>query len=132
MMARNVEERALQVLRWCESRWPTPYPVKLHWRKELLDKSEKYKKDQPYHAETFLDTGVIRIYLSRKLCRHYTVAVDTILHEYAHARDWRHARVERGKRGEGRKIHGPEWGLFYAEHVDAFYDQDGWKESREF
>jgi len=129
MRRKALEARSRQILRWCEASWPTPYPVKLTWKDELLDKDEKFKKDQPYHGETYLHNGVLRIDLSRKKCSTYSNMIDTMLHEYGHCRDWRHARLERDGK---RKIHGPEWGLFYAEIYDLWHDEGGWHESKDY
>jgi len=124
-----LEERCKQILRWCEATWPTPYPVKMVWKNELLDKEQKFKKDQPYHGETFLQDGVLKIVVSRVKNSTYSIAIDTVLHEYAHCMDWRHARVERGS---NRIDHGPEWGIFYAKVYHAFHHDNGDEDSREF
>jgi len=127
--AKTVEKRVAQILAYLESKYAAGYPVELKWRKILIDPDEPVKCRKEYAAETYLESGKIIILMSRKRNRTYDYAIDTIIHEYAHARDWRHARIE-GR--EDRKIHGPEWALYYGEMYTDIHDEDGWKLSREF
>ena len=123
----GIEKRTQQVLDWMQQQWPAPFPVRIRWVKELVDRDDD---ENPFYcAETERIGKIIRVTLSRRALRTYALAIDTIIHEYAHARDTKHANLE--NRLE-RPHHGPEWGIYYAEMYSAYNDEMGWQHSREY
>ena len=121
---KNLNHRSRQILKWCQESWPAPYPVRLRWVKDLVDSDEECPH---YHAECNREGSVIVIRLSKRLVRSYAEMIDTLLHEYAHARDTKHQKLEDKLK---RAHHGPEWGMYYAEMYSAYHDDTGWDDSR--
>lgn len=125
----TIYDREKQITKWLTVNFDTPFPVKVVWVKDLINKEIKNKRDQSYYAETYLENKVIIIKLNKRLCsRSYCIMIDTLLHEYAHAVDWRHYSIEKNK----REPHGVEWGIYYAQIYSAYNDNGGWKESKKY
>jgi hypothetical protein len=56
--------------------------------------------------------------------------LDTLLHEWAHARAWRHETIERAK--ADYVVHDNEYWAVYGEIYRRFYDFGGFRETWEF
>ena len=108
--------RLRQILRYLESKYPTPYPVALHFTRIPL-RGER--------GATVRHGRVLRILINLNLDMYH--AAETLVHEYAHARDWRHERQDKT-----RKHHASEWGVSYAELYSDFYDEGGAERSKLF
>ena len=121
--ARNVEERCAQILRWLESEYPCGRTVVLSWRKELG------KGKIHWDGETTREGSVLRIILSRKSCRQWRYAIDTLIHEYAHCIQWGMAKTETH---EKLKHHPAAFWAQYGEISDRFNHDHGAEESKEF
>jgi len=99
--------RLRQVLRYLESKYITPFPVKLRFTKVCMTHEK---------GCTYRHGKKLNIVINLRLNMYH--AVETLIHEYAHARTWRHERIEKIE-----KIHhGPDWGVSYAELWQDFYD----------
>lgn len=116
--------RIQQIAEWLRERFPTPLPVDVIFR--------KFKG--PWHeiseAETRRVGRRIEIALDPRSTIYYLI--HALIHEWAHAVDWRHGRIEQLQdRGEA-PLHGETWGVTYAQIYRAFFDEKGWRESKDF
>jgi len=105
--AHRKRDRLKQIHACLCDHYPTPYPTELRIRA------------RPGCPIDFGGCDMVRrrilIYLNPRYSR--PVLIDTLLHEYAHALVWPHARVN-GYRPD----HSPEWGIRYAELLEAWTD----------
>ena len=127
--ARNVAERCRQVLAWVESEWPSGRIVTLHWRREIVDKDTKTGKRHQCHGETWRDGRVMHIALSRKKCRRYTDAVETLIHEYVHVLQWGPASLEHC---ETLDHHPSVFWVQQGEILDRYHHHGGAEEASEY
>ncbi len=123
----GLHQRSYQILRYLQNKWPAPYPVQIRWVKDLVDDEDP--EDRHYHAECYRDGLKIIIKLSKRRVRTYAEMSETVIHEYAHARDIKLKRLEDKL---DRFAHGPEWGLYFAEMYSDFNDDLGWEVSRTY
>jgi hypothetical protein len=124
---KGIEARCRQVLRWLAHEWPTPYPVVIRWVDEIKEKDETMPGGYSWsYGDTERVGKKLVIRMSRKHLRDYSLAIDILIHEYAHARDTKHVRLENQL---DRPHHGPEWGLYFAEMYSSFRDGSGWEDS---
>lgn len=119
-LARRKADRLRQVARWLTAKFPCPYPVSLHLSRfpegpGSLDYGATTRKGRRFH-----------IYLNTRYPRHLLIMI--LLHEWAHARSWRHETMEKRKLTH----HDAEWGLAFAEIYCAFAEDDGDDESEEY
>ena len=122
-------QRVEQVGRWLAEKFPTPYPVEIRVCSKVAaarnaSPAEKKVGDD---GETYRVDRRIIVRVSSGARRYGSTMTGTLLHEWAHARTWRHEILE-----HKRAPHDDEWGLAYVQIYRAFYDEDGWKESRGF
>jgi len=127
-LAPNRIERAHQILRWLQAKYTTPYPTALRWHPRLIDPDAESAAQRDYFGDTQVIDRRLVIRMSKRTCATWSTTIDTLLHEYAHCLDWRHARIE----AKGRRPHGPEWGMYYAALYEAYHDLGGALESREW
>jgi len=118
-------QRTLQVTEWLRQRFPTPLPVYIVFREPTngpwWDQSE---------AETKRFGRRLRITLDPRCTIYYLL--HALLHEWAHAVDWRHGDIERLQdRGEA-PMHSDTWGVTYGRIYRAFFDEQGCQESKDF
>lgn len=127
-IAGNLIDRSHQIHRWLSDKYRTPYPTVLKWVPDLLTKHVPKGMDQRHYADTYLRNRKVWIRMSKRLCGHnYDLMAKILLHEYAHALDYRHYRMK-----EGDRIHPHSWGLFYSDLYDDYYHGTGWEESINF
>lgn len=126
-VAGNLIDRSHQIHRWLSSKWITPYPTELKWVAKLETKTASKGIDKRHYGEVYLRNRKLFIRLSKELCGHnYDTMIKILIHEYAHAMDWRHCRMKIDK------DHPRAWGMYYADIYDSFYDGNGYEESIEF
>jgi len=105
--ANRKRERLNQIHRCLCDHYPTPFPTDLRIRA------------RPGCGHDFGGCDMIgrriAIYLNPRYSR--SVLIDTLFHEYAHALVWPNARV-----AGYRPDHSPEWGIRYAELLEAWTD----------
>lgn len=121
--ARNRWERAAQVLRWCQSNWPTNRPIDLRWAPEVLndDGSQCF-------AETGREGRRMSVTLSERMNRTWRDTVDTVIHEYTHVMQWPVA----GPAEETLDDHPAAFGAQYWEIKDSFDHRGGHDDAGEF
>jgi hypothetical protein len=117
--ARSKPERARQVEQWLRDHFPTPYPV------DVIHRFDDWRDDEGdrIFGDSELVDGRIRIRLNLRAWLEFVI--ETLIHEWSHAVDWRTPRLE-----EHREEHPDEWGLSYARVYREFYDNRGWEDSR--
>lgn len=120
----TVVEECQLVLRWLEQEFPCGRPVKLRWRKELIDGGH------PLFGVTYRIGRGFEIYLSKKKCRRRRDAVETLLHEWAHCILWGPASIEYNKVAL-RRDHKGAFGAQYWEIYDRYFHEGGREEARE-
>ena len=121
-MARTRRGRLRQVEGWLRDHFLTPYPVKV-----VVAKSPNpFKKDRDY-GECYRRGRRILIRIDGSLT--WYVAIETLIHEWAHAVSLKHDVLE-NKRVQG--AHDSEWGINLARIYRAYYDEDGFLESRTY
>jgi hypothetical protein len=100
-------------------------PLDPEERKEARDWEIEYgdRADCAREGKRFL----IRISLRANPC--IWDVTDALLHEWAHARTWKHEALERRHRGY---IHTPEYWLGYGEIFCAYYEDGGYRESEDY
>lgn len=129
--APTVIARVDQALQWAQKEFPTAYPVRVEWRAKLPIKPGKGVTVEDvrsgYWAETVRRRRTFVILMSRRRLRQYEVAIDTFLHEYAHAMTWGPAVLE--TRAEP---HRGAWPIAYGDLYASWTDDHGWELSREF
>lgn len=113
--ARRKRDRLHQVHRWLRRTYSTPFPT-------LLRVEQLPHGGSGFEGETYLQRGrlMIRVHKNRPLW----IAVEILLHEYAHAMTWRHAKIE-CLRGEDGGAHDDEFGLAYARLYRHYYHMGG-------
>jgi hypothetical protein len=118
-MARTRRGRLRQVENWLNDKFPPPRPTLV----KLFD-LKRGKRDCP-DAITFRKGRRIFILIHSKLSGGESVLC--LIEEWAHARTWGLVQSEKVA-----KDHGPEWGIAHAEIKSAYFDENGWKESRDY
>ena len=113
---RTNRARYQQVLNWLQERFPVKYKVRL--RIEDLGRSE-----QGHAVRSGRNGFILRIH--RTLPR--WLALDTLLHEYAHVMTWPEAMPTKG-----HTIHSDEWALAFARVYRLYVDEEGDVESRQW
>ena len=102
---------------WLMLNFPTPYPVRV-----------KYQKKQPIvegeNCCGFCRRDGRKIEIAIHLANGREMMIDTLIHEWAHARNMRQASLE----GLIELDHPPEWGITYAAIVTKLFDEDRTKE----
>ena len=126
--ARNVRERCFQVLHWLKSEYPSGRVIVLHWRREIVATDTSGKRYQCM-GETWRDGRVWHIALSKRRCRRYTDAVDTLIHEYVHVMQWGPAAVESCEKIDH---HPSVFWLQQGEILDRYHHHGGDEEATEY
>lgn len=121
--AKNRFERVNQVLRWLEAEYPCGRKIDLKWKKTLSGGGKSW------HADTDRNGRVLHIRLSKRRNREWGVAIDTLLHEYAHAILWGVAGQETD---DVSKHHPPAFWAQYGELADRWNHQGGDEEADEY
>ncbi len=116
--AKNRIERSVQVFRWLESEFDFPNKLSLRWISDTRD--DEYPDGLMGYTTKEGRRNVI--YLCHRNCRGHGQAIETLIHEAAHAYLW--------NQGLGY-LHGPVFWQAFGEMMDA-YDHHGRTESRAF
>jgi hypothetical protein len=120
-MSKTRRGRLRQVERWLNKYYPTPRPTFVR----VIDFKRKRTEGGCYiWAETERMKNKIYIRIHSKLP--WNIAVETLLHEWAHAVTWPLATVEH------TVSHNTEWAVTYGKIYEDFYDRYGFIESREY
>ena len=96
---------------WLRRCFPTPYPVRVMVRR--LPGGEAGAR-----GVTVRNGRRLWIILHERM--NWDLSVDTLLHEYAHAAEWRHEAVE-----ARRPDHDDAWALAYGRIYRRFWDEGG-------
>lgn len=115
--AKTRRGRLRQVHHWLQRKYPTPFPTRL--RIEPLAEKRKVA------GENYYLNGRVVIRIHSRLV--LWLAVDTLLHEYAHVITRRHENIEKLRRQNGG--HDAEWGMAYAKLYSDFIDGNGRRDS---
>ena len=122
--AKTREARARQVLRWIAHEWPIGRPVRLEWVEWILDDAGRPTR---CYGQTYRDGRELVIEVSSRINRTTVEAVDTTIHEAAHAILWPQARVE-----WQTADHPPAFWAQYGEIRDRFDHDHGAEQADEF
>lgn len=129
-MSDTIKSRVREVRDWLESNFVTPYPVRVKWvRKISGDEGEPESVlESGHYGECLWEYPNTVIRLSVLQCDRVELAIETLLHEWAHAMVMPNARVWSvlEKRGE-LEPHPDEFWLAYGKLYRAWYDQGGWE-----
>jgi len=110
--------RLRQVEKWLRQEFPTPFPTSV--------RVQKKNKQFTYLGFTYRQGNKIFILIWSGLAWHS--AVETLLHEWAHAQIVTFDHVEASYKTE----HDENWAIHYGKIYRAFFDDGGWQESRHF
>lgn len=114
--ARNRYDRCAQILQWLKSEFPLERLQGIEWKAELMNGNE------PCHGWVEERGDKLVICVSKKLCRTKAEAIETVIHEAAHASLW--------KDGLGY-FHGDKFWIRYGRMADA-YEHHGWSDSKSY
>jgi len=114
---RSKEYRLLQILRYLEAHYHTPYPVQLQFTRVPMK-----------HERGATTRSGRKLFITINLRADLFGVIDCLLHEYAHALTWRHDRIERNTDED----HPPEWGIALAKLWTHMFDEYGMEKSREY
>ena len=113
-MRESVRNDLRKIEAWLRKKFATPYPVRVIVRR--IARKEKAR------ATTERVGKRIVITINERL--NWDLAVDCLLHEFAHAVDFRHESVERR-----RPDHDDQWALAYGKVYRSFWDEGGREEA---
>ena len=124
----TIRERTLQCERWLRANYPTPYPVVVRWvAKVPADPGDPpTSRARGYLGDCYWVRPNTVIRLSRRRCRETWIAVETLMHEWAHAVVMPNDRVWKAQQRHGRcEEHPDEFGLVANRIYRAWYDEGG-------
>jgi hypothetical protein len=119
--------KLLLIAEWLDDMHPTPWPVWLAFTDECQDERGREIQAGTHRLQNKL---VIELAMRRPrlpMC----IIVDNLLHEWAHADQWRLHRQEKWVTPEDH--HNAHWGLSYQKKYSEYTDQklfDGWLRKR--
>lgn len=87
--------------------------LKKHYQLAYPVSIRRLKIDSKKHGDTVLHKKQFFIRISNEVCE--DVAINTLIHEIAHARCWNHLHDSVDAETLMSICHGPEWGIAYAE-----------------
>lgn len=133
--ARTRRGRVRQTAQWLRHEFAPAFPVSVKWKVYLpyatKDHDNLTKKDieTGYHGWIVRGPGR-RFFLSLSLraCPTVSEAIETLLHEWAHAVAAKLQEQERTRISD----HDDEFWLVYGRIYRAFHENDGWLESRKY
>lgn len=111
-----------QVEGWLREHFPTAYPVKVSFPRV----NPRRVKNREW-GECYRRGKRMYIRIDSRLTWH--IAMDTLIHEWAHAISLKHESLESQRRFG---VHDEEWGMNYARIYRAFFDEEGCIESRQY
>ena len=107
--------RLRQIEKWLRKEFPTPFTTRVR-----IQKNTKEFKD---YGATYRVGNEILILISKHLRWH--VAIETLLHEWAHAQVVTFDHIENEK-----AEHDDNWAIHYGRIYRSFYDNGGCEDSR--
>ena len=120
---RDIKGRCKQILEWMKDCRPCGRDVKLCFVKYTS------KENKSLYAQTVRNKNSLCIYMNLVKCSRHDVAIETLIHEYAHCRLWGLAKSELCEKiGD----HGPEFWAEYGVIYNLFHYEDGDKESNSY
>ncbi len=121
-----IRTRLRDIELWLKASFPTTYPVEV--RVERIAAHD----GRPVDGECYIGAPrKLRIRVSRDLERH--TAIETLLHEYAHAVTWPTPHAESHLRSQRvHADHSDAFWLAFGQIYRAFFDGAGWKASSGF
>ena len=133
-LATTTPKRIHQIARWLSSQpsFETPYPtsVRVVGRRELkIDPADASDSTETHLCGDCARTDD-KIYIRLGSWLHRGEAIETLLHEWAHAATMREGRIEDLRLEMG--AHDDEWAIVYGRIYRAFNDQEGWLVSRSY
>ena len=117
-MARTRRGRLRQIENWLCEEFPPPRPTSV----QVCDL--RRVKDSGFGYTDRIGNR-IQIRIHSKLTWH--IAIYALFEEWAHAMTWPLAAVE-----DYTPHHGPDFGIAYASILHRYFDDEGWKDSRDF
>ena len=129
--ARSTKERLLQINRWLCASFDTPYPVTLRVVKKIAADSCEPKriKKTGYYGESWREGRRIFIRIAVRPGIRGGDAIDSLIHEFAHATSMRHDKIEDKRLSHG--AHDDAFALAWGKIYRRFYDEKGDEESWE-
>lgn len=120
--------RLRQLFRWLKVKYPTPYPVVLQLTpKRLMVRDEPGEKlDECYGLTRVQKKRILIVITTRKP---KNVCEETLLHEYAHAMEVRHFRLDASHWRDTRGWHDDHFWITYGRLYRDFYEGGGLEES---
>ena len=115
---RSKRDRLHQVANFLRHEFSTPYPVTLRIEKIPYEEGPCFG-----HVMLHRRRFIIRI----DPLLPWEIAVDYLLHEWAHCHAWAHQKIDKE-----RPDHSDEWGLAYARIYRRFYEEDGDLDAMEY
>lgn len=131
----TLKNRIKQVEMWLNENFPTPYPVVVKWCPKIAaDKHESAAvKRIGYYGECGYSDRTIVIRISSRKNRSIDSALDTLLHEWAHAVTMPNERVWRRLEKAGNvQEHPDEFWLMLGRIYRSWHDEGGWSDSKKF
>lgn len=125
-IAKRKVDRVRQVARWLDEKFPLPWPRRLEIHKNMKPDPGEPKSTILYGDCDVFPGPLIRIRVNARRARHEMV--ETLLHEWAHARTIKPPKLERQRLEDG-KSHDDEYWLEYGRIYRLFHDFDGAAES---
>ena len=118
--ARKHRDRVWQCTQWLQVTFPCEYPVTVKWRKYCAgfdgkDKKRitKYRREMGIHGWCWRDGKKFTITLSSRKCDKTEVAIEVLVHEWAHAMTAKFAKMERRRLSEHDDEFFLAWGRIY-------------------
>ena len=129
--AANVKDRCKQILNWLQDARPCGRSVRLIW----VTWTSKDRRE--CFAETNRCGNELVISLNRPRCRTYSIAIETLLHEYAHCGTWGMAKTESThfEKSEAQAeldMHDSTYWSEYGCVYNMFHYLDGWRDSKQY
>ena len=116
--AKNIKERVTQVARWLKSEWELEKVKRIEWI-DCSEEADYQTRDDALYGYVLERDNYLVIRLCERCCRTRALAIETLIHEMAHAALW--------DEGLGY-YHGPLYWTQYGEFQDA-YEHHGYSDS---
>lgn len=118
----NLKQRVAQVEAWLREHFPTPYPVIVRWSPRIAGDC---------FGDCYWSSPNVVVRLSGRRCRERAIAIETLLHEWAHAIVMPNERLHRQlKRCGALQEHPDEFWIAYGRIYRLYYDLGGCEESQ--
>ena len=123
-MSKTRRGRLHQVAHWLKAEFPAPYPVTVQVLRIGPQRRERAGRDDK--GETVRLGRRIYVRVDSRL--KWGEAIDTLLHEWAHAASWTLDAAEQRL----PSTHPDEFWLMYGRIYRAYYEENGWRKSRDY